>query len=470
MKLLLFGTGDYYQRYKKWFAGHEILALLDNSFQKQQENIDGLKVISPCDINKFEYDFIIILSFQYEAMKNQLEEMGVSENKIYHFYTLRKLIDWRKKPQVILKRNIISKFEDLDCKKKKILLVSQELTNGGPSLALLQMAIILKKNNYNVTFASMIDGPLGDRVEQEGVPLIIDCNMQLSVMSEEKWVENYDLIVCNTLNFHVFLSERNTDIPCIWWLHDSPFFYAGADKNIIKKIDLRNLYIYSVGPIPKNAIRVINPAFKIKNLLYAVEDINMLYNEQIKEANELIFVTIGFLEEIKGQDILVDAIKNCYERIKGKARFIFIGYNDTLYGNEIINKCKDFDMVTFTGVVERKEIHEYLEISSALICPSRQDSMPTVVAEAMMHSTPCIISDAIGTSNFLKDNVDCLKFPNENAKYLSEILVWCVENKQILDNLGKKARKVYENKFSMDAFENNINKIVTNIFNKENMA
>lgn len=31
MKFLIFGTGDYYERYKKWFPPKDVLALLDNS-------------------------------------------------------------------------------------------------------------------------------------------------------------------------------------------------------------------------------------------------------------------------------------------------------------------------------------------------------------------------------------------------------------------------------------------------------
>lgn len=47
MRFLLFGTGDYYNRFKKWFAQHEVLALLDNSVQKQYTEIDGLSVLPP---------------------------------------------------------------------------------------------------------------------------------------------------------------------------------------------------------------------------------------------------------------------------------------------------------------------------------------------------------------------------------------------------------------------------------------
>ena len=47
MKFLLFGTGDYYERYKKWFDKNQVLALLDNSPVKQQTWIDEIQVVSP---------------------------------------------------------------------------------------------------------------------------------------------------------------------------------------------------------------------------------------------------------------------------------------------------------------------------------------------------------------------------------------------------------------------------------------
>ena len=35
MKFLLFGTGDYYERYKKWFDKNQVLALLDNAYEAE---------------------------------------------------------------------------------------------------------------------------------------------------------------------------------------------------------------------------------------------------------------------------------------------------------------------------------------------------------------------------------------------------------------------------------------------------
>ena len=63
MKILIFGTGDYYQRYKKWIAKEKVVALLDNSPAKQHTVMDGIKVVSPREGISKDFDVVIILSF-----------------------------------------------------------------------------------------------------------------------------------------------------------------------------------------------------------------------------------------------------------------------------------------------------------------------------------------------------------------------------------------------------------------------
>ena len=47
MKILLFGTGDYYQKYKRWFRKEDIAGLIDNDANKQGTLIDGYEVYPP---------------------------------------------------------------------------------------------------------------------------------------------------------------------------------------------------------------------------------------------------------------------------------------------------------------------------------------------------------------------------------------------------------------------------------------
>ena len=67
---VLFGTGDYYQRFRHWFNGRHVLAVLDNDRKKQGTMLDGCPVIPPEEITGLSFDAVVILSFYVTGMKS----------------------------------------------------------------------------------------------------------------------------------------------------------------------------------------------------------------------------------------------------------------------------------------------------------------------------------------------------------------------------------------------------------------
>lgn len=465
MKYLLFGTGDYYNRYKKWFKADDVVALLDNSAEKQNTILDGMQVVSPEEGIKREYDAIIILSFYVKSMKSQLLELGVEENKIYHFYDLHKILDIKEFNKPVQYYGVSEEvIYNNDMEKKKILLLSQDMTLGGPAIALFHVAEILKNKGYNVVYGSMIDGPLKNILLQKKIPVVVDVNLQIETMKENDWVQHFSLIFCSTINFYMFLSERNCNIPVIWWLHDSLFFYDGVDSEIIKNIDKSNLTVLSVGPVPKKAICTIEKNLQVGDFIYGVEDtsdkredITFLDDERVR------FVTIGYIESRKGQDLLIEAILLLQEDIRKKAVFYLVGQDTSIMAQQIKERIRTIPEVVITGTVNRKRIDEILNEADVLVCPSREDPMPTVAAEAMMHEVPCLISDATGTASYLKDGENGLVFQSGNIEELSQKLATCIKQKKILRQMGIKARTVYENYFSINVLEKEVMDIVKRI-------
>lgn len=448
MKVILFGTGEYYNRYKIWFKNEEVMALVDNSIEKQGKLLDGIKVISPVQIVNFEYDAVFVMSFYIKEMKKQLMDLGVKEDKIYHFYDIPNLIEYQNiKEDIKIYRSPF--FDESD---KDILLLNQDLTLGGPALALFQVAKILKKHGRKVTYASQIDGPLKDLLEREGIEVLVDQNLLVETMDECDWVSGYSQIICNTINFHIFLSKRDTSIPMIWWLHDALFFYDGVNKKAINDISSDNMKIWAVGPVSEKAIKIFRPDFNVKDLLYGVEDTcgARHFDENRKSLN---FITIGYIEERKGQDVLLQAIKKLSEDMLQKAHFCFVGRNTSLLAKRIMDEAKNIKEIEFTGFVDREKINELLKDSDVLICPSREDPMPTVCAEAMMYSVPCIISDAAGTTKYISDMQNGIVFRNEDENDLFKKIEWAIDNKSMVQNMGVEARNLFENTFSMDIFE-----------------
>ncbi len=467
MKYFIFGTGDYYNRYKKWFDKDSVLALLDNSPQKQNTFIDGIEVLSPAQGVRLSYDAVIILSFYVKSMKEQLLELGVSDDKIYHFYDLHKLIKLEACSRPV--RYYGKAFElirDGECK-NKILLLSQDLTFGGPSLALFHGAEVLKKHGYAVVYASMLDGPLRTKIEEAGIPVVVDENLQVGKMQDCGWISGFSLVICSTINFHVFLAGRDTDIPVIWWLHDSLFFYDGVDKALLQGIDRRNLRVVSVGPVPRQAIQSFLPDLEVGTLNYGVLDTVQDNRRHHEKKDKVCFLTIGYIESRKGQDILIQAIRMLPEEDRKKAEFYLVGQDSSLMAQQLKEETADWDNIFFTGTVDREEIHRLLAKGDVLICPSREDPMPTVAAEAMMHSLPCILSDAAGTAAYIDNGNDGLIFQSGNASKLAERISWCIGHYDSLPSMGEAARGVYEARFSSDVFERELMKLINACMNEK---
>lgn len=462
MKFLLFGTGDYYNRYRIWFDRKDIAALIDNAEEKQGHYIDGIRVIPPKDISRYEYDAVVILSFYVQTMKTQLIDLGVEENRIYHFFDLHDLIYH---PRI---RRKINCYGLQDCSESvKFLLLSNDLTLGGPALALYHAAQVLIKRGYQVVYGSMLDGPLRKILTGEGIPVIVDENLMIQTMDEAQWVRKYSLIICNTMNFHVFLSERDKRIPVAWWLHDALFFYDGVRQEVMDKLTQDNMAVWSVGPIPERAVKAFRPDFYVEDLIYGVTD-QMEEESRSREdhidhtENKIRFIIIGYIEQRKGQDILLEAIKRLEPDIRQKAEFIFVGQNTSLLAKDLIEAAGEISEITFTGPVDRSKINSLLGRADMLVCPSREDPMPTVAAEAMMHNVPCLVSDTTGTVKYIRDGIDGLIFQSENAGQLKEILERCIQGEFDLVQMGRNARNVYEEYFSMEAFENRLMELITN--------
>ncbi len=473
MKYLLFGTGDYYERYKKWFNHEEVLALLDNSSAKQGSIIDRIQVLSPAEGVKLPFDVIVILSFYVKSMKQQLMDLGVFESRIYHFYDLHQLIykkEIRKPIQFYGDAEKVIKSEARFG--QKILLLSHDMTFGGPAIALFHVAKVLAAHGYQVVFASMLDGPLREKLLDYNIPVIVDVNLQIQTMNDADWTSHFSLLFCNTINFHVFLSERNSNIPVIWWLHDSEFFYHGVKSEVLKSTDTNNLRVCSVGSVPEKAMHSILPKLPIERLLYGVSDSvdgkNRIH-KSIREEKEkkVCFVSIGYIEERKGQDILIHAIRKLPNEMRKKAVFYLVGQNSSMMARRLYIETSQMSEIVMTGTVNRETINEILDGADALICPSREDPMPTVVAEAMMHSVPCIVSNATGTALYIQDGIDGFVFPSEDVHELAAKIEWCIEHNEKLKHIGAQSRRIYENYFSMDVFERNLLETVNDVLTEE---
>jgi hypothetical protein len=100
MRILLFGTGsglsDFLSVLPK--EGHEIVGLCDNNSDKQGKTIQGHRVYGPERLTQLDFDFVVITTRAGEAIRTQLEGLGLKRERILLFYPsfdsgLRKIVN-----------------------------------------------------------------------------------------------------------------------------------------------------------------------------------------------------------------------------------------------------------------------------------------------------------------------------------------------------------------------------------------
>jgi len=464
MKILIFGTGKYYQRYKKWFSFFDIVAFVDNNSLKQNTLLNGIPVISLKKALQLRYDGIFLVSVYENDMKNQLFNYGVVNNVIYNRERWQKEISERCKNY---KMEIFSLNGGLDYivsfHKNTILLMTPELTLTGGPTTLLNVAKVLLRNKYHIVIASAEDGVMKDDFLELGIPVIIDERIMFSSMEDLKWTRLFAMIFLNTIFFSRFLSKRDVAIPILWWLHEMEQGYSNIETDRLSQINRNNLQIFGVGKLAIQAYKRFFLNNEIECLLYGVED---FFYEKIKKKDhksKIVFAAIGSLYKIKAQDILIQAIKSLSVNKRRKAEFLLIGNAESEYAREIKEVAKNIIEVKILGELKRNELLGLYKEIDVVVCPSRMDTMPTVLVEAMMNCKTVIVSKKTGIAEYIFDKKNGLLCQPEDIVGLRNQIEWCLDNQEKLPQIGKLGRKIYDEKFSMKIFEKNLLGIVEKI-------
>lgn len=99
-----------------------------------------------------------------------------------------------------------------------------------------------------------------------------------------------------------------------------------------------NLSVYAVGSVPERVLREYAPELRVTSLLYGVKKKKLIRKKVDVEDQIVYFVTVGFVEVRKGQDILVEAILSLPKNVRKQCRFYIIGKNTSVLARNLEKK------------------------------------------------------------------------------------------------------------------------------------
>lgn len=455
MKVIIFGTGNYYRLSKKYLDMDQITCFVDNDVDKAGTFLDGKVIVSPEEADFNGCDYVLVLVMRYQDIVKQLSGIGVAGDKIKLYPDLDDL--FKVKPKIYSENRTYDFKQWTDRRQeKKVMLVCHELTRNGVSVVLMHVARILKKMGYRPLMSALLEGELTEELQENDIDYIPQINMLYGGRLFAELIQEMEFVIVGTIGIaDVTRRIAHTDVPIVWWMHES----NNKDFHDFPLVIRDNVHYYAGGKRVVECFKRHYSQIPIEKMLYCLPD-----NLVEKKTGDHVFRigTIGLIYPRKAQDIFVTAVKKIPDEKKPGISFEIVGkYLEPVI--DLDKVLRDSPEIKYIGEMSQRELSYYFAGLDLLVCPSRDDPMPVVVTQAMQYGIPCIVSDQVGQSEYIIDGENGFIFPSEDAEALTEKISYCIENKNNLEKIGAESRKIYEKYFSENAMEESLWKIVKRI-------
>jgi len=458
MRVVIFGTGAYYEKYKRYFHDVTIVALLDNSSDKIGQEMDGVKVHKPIDVLAMDYDRIYVLSSYFQEMTKQLMDMGIRRENIFYFYDIAAL-DYSHKLSVNL-----DYVKEL--KKPRVAVISHDFKLSGAQSVLVDAVSSLVRTGYSVVVASPMHGKMETYLHNMNVPVVIDERITFGTLSDMEWLSDFSMIIVNTMHFFHLLLKRDKSVPVLLWSHEPKEFYEDKYTEKFMEIAEENLHVYAVSNVARNAWNEYSNKMDVGILTIGRKEIGVQSHHSEKE--KFIFLMVGAIGRVKGQDIVCNALEYLPQDELDKIEIHIAGRIEENHDISYLRKWEEQGVIKVVGEMFSEELEKEYRQCDVLICASKMEALSAVVIEAGQHQKASIVSSIAGITDYLEDMENAIIFPSEDSMALSQKMLWCIHNRELVKEIGTRARQVYESHFTMDIFERNLLHIIDKILKHEN--
>ncbi|QQG43494.1 MAG: glycosyltransferase [Candidatus Daviesbacteria bacterium] len=304
-------------------------------------------------------------------------------------------------------------------------------------------------------------------------------------LGNSKWWNPFDLLLTANLLFTgrreilKFIKENQIDTVLSFWnIPGGVFAMSAKDKLGTPYVTWAlgsDIYVYGKLPLLKmlvvSVLQNTNKAFgnsldicsRIKNIskvnakfLPTANSLKLAASKKINlPQDKFNFLFLGRLESVKGPDILIEAVKILSSK-RSDFTVSMIGGGSMFDQLKYKLRDENLKVVSLLGYIEDQDlVNGYLLACDALIIPSRSESFPLVITEALQANLPIVGSSVGDMPTFIPENKLGYIFNREDPLQLSEMMSKMIEN-------GKKIKKQNAKKIKVLVKDFQLNRIVDN--------
>jgi glycosyltransferase involved in cell wall biosynthesis len=335
----------------------------------------------------------------------------------------------------------------------RVLFVSHETTLSGAPIQLVHLAGWLQDRGWTILVATPDSGPILEMLAARAVPTIVEPTLLTDLT--HAWLRErcreFDVVVANTIASWPAVRAANLEEkPVLWYLHET-LVAVRLIRAIPEMASALTVADLLVTPTRQTA-RIYQGLTEapIKVVPYGIprpEKISSAPGRQMR------FLTLGSFEPRKGQDILAKAIGKLDAATRARCRFRMAGrILDEQFYFELQNAVAEFPEVELINALGHSDALRLLNETDVLVLPSRDETMPIAILEAMGLGKAVISTDVGGVSEWVRDGMNGLLVEKENPDALAEVLANCGNNPEMVEQLKAAGARTFERHFTLDRF------------------
>lgn len=245
-------------------------------------------------------------------------------------------------------------------------------------------------------------------------------------------------LVC-TIHSLVAMDEKMSE-----WVNLSKYVYGKILSFLEKTIILKSLpNIIVVAPQVKERIadRTNAKIYTIPNGI----DLRAVQNISPKPIKHPSILYVGRLTGIKGVDVLLRAIPIIKRAVPNLLLYIMGAGPQEDELKRLVKELNIEENVKFLGFISGDEKYAYFKSADAFVLPSRHESAPVVLPEAMACGKPIVASDVGGIPFMVEDGKTGLLVKPGNVEELAEKIITLLQSEELREKMGKVGREKIKN-------------------------
>jgi glycogen synthase len=210
------------------------------------------------------------------------------------------------------------------------------------------------------------------------------------------------------------------------------------------------------------ALKADKPAESAEVIHWGVDVNRFSFNETAHNPLRLLYV--GQLTSLKGVHTAVEALKWIIEKPGCQStRLTIVGGPD--YDNRIHRLVASLGLeanAQFTGLIARDQLPAIYREHDILLFPSIWDEPFSItMLEAMSCGLAVAATSTGGSSEILKDEINALIFPKENAEACAEQVMRFIKDRELFERVRREGRRTVEENFRLETMADKIDLSLT---------